>query len=220
MTSLVLDYCVKPMIPRPLKMVLKSLLRPFRRDEVPAWINGSFLKEKDLDSSQPNGFDEFPTYSQRKIYKELRWGWNTNVAMDASERFISYFGIESRHPFFAKPLVEFVIAVPEEQRWDKDYPKILLRRATKGIMPDLIRERKDKPHFSSVIDFEIRERQNKKVQHLIETSQLSKHGVIFEEKLKEAFRKYTLQNAPDGAVRRQLEGFVWLELWLRSAVPA
>ena len=161
MTSLVLDYCVKPMIPRPLKMVLKLLLRPFRGDDIPAWINHSLLKDVNLDLSRPNDLNEFPTYSQREIYRELRWGWIYNVVMDTLDRYSNYFSIENRHPFFARPLVEFVIAVPEEQRWDKDYPKILLRRATKGIMPDLIRERKDKPHLSSVIDFEIRERQNK-----------------------------------------------------------
>ena len=216
MTSLFLDYCVKPMIPHPLKNALKLFLKPFRRDEIPPWINRSVMEDMTI-GVRPSA--KFPTRSQGTIYRNLRWGWNTNVALDTLERFSHYFSIENRHPFFARPLIEFVIALPEEQRWDKD-PKTLLRCATKGIMPDVIRRRTDKALFLCVNDFEIRERQNKRVGYLIETSVLSKHGIIFGDKLKEVFRKYSLQISPDGAAGRQLERFVWLELWFRSAMTA
>lgn len=62
-----------------------------------------------------------------------------------------YYDIEFRHPFFDKELVEFALSLPPEMKYKNKTIKWILRKAMDGILPDKIRERKDKAEFSEVI---------------------------------------------------------------------
>ena len=217
--SLFLNYCLVPVIPRPIKKMLKPLVNLFRKNGIPSWINKSVIQgiEQNQDDTPPCYSRKFPTYSQQRIYDGLRLGWNNNFALDSFERFASYFSMEIRHPFFNRHLIEFLIAVPEEKRWYHEYPKILLREATKGVIPDYVRMRKDKAEFSPEIDAEFKERQAERINNLIETSTLCDLGVIDRDKLWQWFRDYRHNTANDNHGRRSIETFIWLELRYRSA---
>ena len=58
--------------------------------------------------------------------------------------------MEKRHPFLDRRVVEFALALPEEQRWQRDQPKFVLRRAMEGFLPETIRRRVTKADFSHV----------------------------------------------------------------------
>jgi len=60
------------------------------------------------------------------------------------------YGIEFRHPFFDRRLVELALALPEEQRQQADAGKIVLRRALGGHLPAPVRERTSKVHYSEL----------------------------------------------------------------------
>jgi len=62
-----------------------------------------------------------------------------------------HFGIEYRHPFFDKELVEFALSLPPEMKYGNHSIKRILRKAMKGILPEKIRNRKDKAEFSEII---------------------------------------------------------------------
>ena len=64
----------------------------------------------------------------------------------------------------------------------------MLRRAMKGILPDLIRMRRDKAEFSCVIDGELKKNQTQKIENLIQTSILSDLGFIHKRNLEKWFR--------------------------------
>jgi hypothetical protein len=74
--------------------------------------------------------------------------------------------------------VEFSLALPEEQRWSKEKPKIILRQAMRGMLPPLVENRKDKAEFSPQVDRELKERQAYKVESLIHKSILGTLGLI------------------------------------------
>jgi asparagine synthase (glutamine-hydrolysing) len=215
--SLFLNYCLKPLIPRPIKVPLKQLLEPFRGNGIPSWVNVTFLKRAgiiDLMKSTQR-FVRFPTRAQQHIYEFLRLGWNSNIALDVAEKFMAYFSIESRHPFFDRRLVEFSLAIPEEQRWHGEWTKTVLRNSMKGILPEPIRVRKGKAEFSGIINQELKERQAHQVEELISTSILTALGIVHGDRLKQLFHNYRNRTNSDD-MRYALEIFVWLELWCRS----
>ena len=62
-----------------------------------------------------------------------------------------YYGIEFRHPFYDKELIEFVLSLPPEYKYSQGWIKVLLRYAMKEILPEEIRSRGDKSEFSEVL---------------------------------------------------------------------
>ena len=69
---------------------------------------------------------------------------------EGANRSESWFGLERRHPFLDQRVVEFALALPEEQRWRQDQYKFVLRQAMQGLLPETIRQRLTKADFSHV----------------------------------------------------------------------
>lgn len=216
--SLFFTYCLRPLIPGPVKAALRPLLKPSRGNGIPSWVNAACLREMGVYErlrTERRG-TQFPTRAQQRIYNVLVYGWSTNIARDMMERLAAHFCTESRYPFFDRRLVEFLLAVPEEQRWCGEWIKALLRRAMEGILPEPIRTRKGKAEFSPVIYLELKHRQAHKVEALLRTSTLAALGVLHADQLPQLFEEYRRGMAPKDA--RIFERIVWLELWCRSAV--
>lgn len=136
--------------------------------------------------------------------------------MNVIERFTAYYGIEIRYPFFDRRLVQFLLSVPEEQRWQNEWPKVILRRAMDGILPEPIRTRKDKAEFSSIIDSEFKDRQAGKISELILTSCLASFDIIDSLRLHQLFQDYGEGKAKD--FTNTLATFIFLESEFRSMV--
>ena len=215
--SLALNYCIKPLIPRPMKAVLRQFLKPFRRNGVPSYINLTYIRKTGVEEhfGAPVRYAKFPTYAQQHIYEGLRYGWNANIASDLAERFVSYFSIENRYPFFDRRLVEFCLALPEEQRWCTEWPKAVLRQAMKEILPEPVKNRKDKVDFSPIFDHELKQRQANELYELVQSSTLANLGVINIDRLQQSLEDYRHGTASKG-IWDALVVTVWLELWDRS----
>jgi asparagine synthase (glutamine-hydrolysing) len=141
----VMQWSFFPLIPRP----LKSLIRPFVRRDIPRWISPDFARRIALqgrflrDSSPP----PFPTLAQRAIYRQLRSGWSA-AEYELLNRFESGMSMEGRSPFNDRRLIEFALALPEEQRWRGDRTKFVLRQAARELLPESVRQRMSKADFS------------------------------------------------------------------------
>jgi asparagine synthase (glutamine-hydrolysing) len=217
-SSLFLNYCLKPLIPQPIKVVIKQFLNPFQNNGVPSWINADCIKKMGVDErlKKITPKKQFSTLSQQRIYQGLFYGWNSTIIMDVIERFTAYYGIEMRYPFFDRRLVQFLLSVPEEQRWRNEWPKTILRRAMDGILPEPIRMRKDKAEFSPIIDSEFNDRQAGKISELILTSSLASFGIIDSLRLHQLFQYYKEGKAKD--VTNTLATFIFLESGFHSMV--
>ncbi len=217
-SSLFLNYCLKPLIPQPIKVAIKQLLKPFREDGVPSWINADYIKKTGVDErlKKITPKKQFPTLSQQRIYQGLFYGWNATIIMDVIERFTAYYGIEIRYPFFDRRLVQFLLSVPEEQRWRNEWPKTILRRAMDGILPEPIKIRRDKAEFSSIIDSDFKKRQAHKISELILTSSLASFGIIDSLRLHQLFQDYREGKAK--GFTNTLETFIFLESEFHSMV--
>ena len=214
---LVWQYCLKALVPSPVKARLKPLVRRLRRNGVPRWIAPGFLERTGLDDPAKRGVwvKKFPTRSQQNMYEGLSFGWNTTFGLGVMDSLASTFSTEFRYPFFDRRLVEFLLAIPEEQRWWMDRPKTILRRALDGILPEAVRERKGKAEFTPAFDREIGGRQADKVEALLRDSVLEELGVVDGKCLQQFFAEYrrdTRNSDPSGA----LSTILGLELWCRA----
>ncbi len=144
----VLQYGLKPLLPRPVVRLLKQLRR---RPRYPYSIEPAFAREvrlaERLDRDPPRPLPM--SYAQRTIYDYWVLPWLFHL-LEMDDRSNAWAGVEGRHPFYDRRLSEFVFAIPEEQRARLDLTKFILREAMKGLLPERIRQRRTKGQFGRV----------------------------------------------------------------------
>ena len=59
----------------------------------------------------------------------------------------SAFGIESRHPYFDKRLVEFCLSLPARQKIRDGWTRVIQREAMRGVLPEALCDRPDKSNL-------------------------------------------------------------------------
>jgi asparagine synthase (glutamine-hydrolysing) len=64
------------------------------------------------------------------------------AALERYHRVAASQGIEARHPFFDKRLVEFCLALPWDQKVREGWSKWIVRTASAGVLPDAVRWRR------------------------------------------------------------------------------
>ena len=121
----------------------------------------------------------------------------------------THFGIEFRHPYFDRRLTEFMLSLPPRLKYSKGVIKILLRNAMEGILPEKIRQRKDKAEFSEVLRQQI---DAIDLDALLSNAYLAKLGLL-EQKIIDKYKQEYL----DGKMKYIV--FFWqlinLEYWYR-----
>jgi asparagine synthase (glutamine-hydrolysing) len=136
------------LIPSPLRFRLRQFLG---RATVQNWINPHFAKRIQL--AERIQVDKtglaFSSYAQGDIY-QIATSARLVEALEGQERFTAFSGLELRHPFYDRRIVEFVLALPEEQRWYQGSSKRLLRYAMHSLLPDAVAQRSTKGEFSLV----------------------------------------------------------------------
>jgi asparagine synthase (glutamine-hydrolysing) len=148
------------------------------------------------------------------MHDSLVRGWNTNVALERLDGFAAHFAIECRHPFFDRRLVEFMFAVPEEQRWHGPWRKRILRLAMAGILPEEVRNRQSKADFTPFVDRELRRRADY-VDRMLDTSVLASWGIIDIARFRQLFQRFC-QTPVSHEERLACRNVIGLELWYQS----
>ena len=69
------------------------------------------------------------------------------VGVERYNRVASAVAVEPRHPFLDRRLVTFSIGLPGEQKLAHGWPKMILRRAMAGRLPEAVRWRRGKEHL-------------------------------------------------------------------------
>lgn len=70
-------------------------------------------------------------------------------AFEVLDKAAANFGIEPRYPFWDKPLVEFCLALPGEEKLKDGFGRLVLRRAMQDILPPVVQWRRDKIDFTA-----------------------------------------------------------------------
>jgi asparagine synthase (glutamine-hydrolysing) len=77
------------------------------------------------------------------------------VGRERYDRVASSVGLEARDPFMDLRLIDVCLSMPWDQLQAAGWPKILLRRATAGKLPDSVRWRRGKEHLGGAFTEEI-----------------------------------------------------------------
>ncbi|MDQ6701130.1 MAG: asparagine synthase-related protein, partial [Acidobacteriota bacterium] len=122
-----------------------------QQNRIPDWIEPEFARRAGLAERLRNraAAPAFRTFAQRDLHSILTSGWRIH-ALEMENRAASSAGIEHRHPFSDRRVLEFALALPEEQRWRGDRTKFILREAMRSTLPEQIRLRQTKAEFSPV----------------------------------------------------------------------
>jgi asparagine synthase (glutamine-hydrolysing) len=143
------SYGLRPCVPE----AMKAIARPFRG--APAvqapWIDRAFATRTELAGRlrvRPEPF-EFPTLAQREIHRTAIHGWLIHAA-EIETRAAAELNIDLRHPLADLRVARFALAIPESQRSSAGKPKRVLRAASAGLVPEVVRRRGTKAVFTPV----------------------------------------------------------------------
>ncbi|HQJ88197.1 MAG TPA: asparagine synthase (glutamine-hydrolyzing) [Methanoregulaceae archaeon] len=131
-------FALPDVVRRPIQRVLFSHLL------APVWINTDKLKAPlRINNFLPQSHGAFDLSFSQIFYSSLPMllHWEDRNSMAHS--------IESRVPFLDYRLVEFVVGLPGEQKLANCRTKQVLRDGLNGILPEQIRERRDKIGFAT-----------------------------------------------------------------------
>jgi asparagine synthase (glutamine-hydrolysing) len=135
-----------PTAPKRVRLVVRRLLG--REGRTPRWLEPRFADRIDLADrlawELPEGFASF---AQADIFRTGTSGINVH-SDEMEDRSAARAGLEQRYPFYDRRLIEFALAIPEDQRCRGVYEKYVLRNAVRPWVPDRIRARLGKAEFS------------------------------------------------------------------------
>ncbi len=130
---------------------LRAWTRPWRGiASVPApWVNPRLLAKAESDSAL-RAFSSFglPERAQRET-ASMGFDGHAARAREMLQLAQTRCGIEPRFPFHDRRIIEFSLAIPGEQLWNRAVPKFVLRNSMADLLPASIRTRRDKAEFSS-----------------------------------------------------------------------
>ena len=147
--ALLLRRTLWPLVPARPKFLINRL-RGVRL--IPRYVNPEFARRLDLERArntptrQLSGLD----FSQRTMFQVLNLGISIHFA-ELNERECALAGLEGRHPFYDRRVIEFAFAIPEDQRCRPRETKYILRQIGRGMLPESVRLRRDKAEFSSML---------------------------------------------------------------------
>jgi asparagine synthase (glutamine-hydrolysing) len=136
---------------------------------------------------------------------------------EREESLFGRFGVERRLPFFDRRILEFVLAIPDHQRWRGAQSKFILRQAMAGILPESVRERAGKAVFSGVLDDQIR-LQTAQIRSILNDSVLAAHGLVDGRRFVRWFEDYLMEDRLHRS--HEIERVIGLEMWLRSVAKS
>ncbi len=207
------NFCLKPLVPARSRAALATLMRPFRHGPGRPRLNPKILKGLRQADSLQTPTPHFPTSAQQAIYNTLFLGRHATTQSDALGQFYARFGLELRCPFLDRRIVEFVFAIPEEQRWRRGQSKFVLREAMKNILPEEIRTRPGKADISGPIDVVLRGGRQAEIDRLFANSVLVSLGLLDGEWLEQRLKLGRGERYPYG-----VQDLLALELWCRVSM--
>ncbi len=90
------------------------------------------------------------------------------AVLTSQDRLAGKLGIEPRHPFFDRRLVEFCLSLPTSQKLEQGWSRIILRRAMDQILPPAIQWRKDKANLIPCFNRNFMGFEHKYIENIIE----------------------------------------------------
>lgn len=205
----------------PIRALHRYLVRPLlpRRQEagsaIPSWITPAFARRAGLRDlcSTASGWRRPGRLADDEIRERALQNRSYLRAVHWYDRRASSFGIEPRHPFLDRRLLEFVLALPPRVLFRIGSRKPLLCQALRGLLPERLLARRDKTRFIRFLYLSLRDKAAAQIDRLLEAPLSGELGILDVAQLRTAYQAYrTGQKAKAGHL---LWHAVTLDLWLR-----
>ncbi len=191
-----------PFIPEKLKQT-KRAVASLLQSNTPAsdpdcWLPSELIKQLNLQLE--NNKEPVPGYrnrAQREWFKGLVRAYYSTLHIYRWAGATS--GIDVRHPFVDRRLIEFAFAIPVELWNQQNYPKWLLRRTMSDLLPNSVAWRAQKTDFSSYYLSELKCHQGT-IKKLLENNFLNSHGLINSTRFSKALDSYLLSEKEGGTL--------------------
>ena len=216
LASALFDGGVRPLVPARIRRAISPLLR---RAVVPKFVPAAFARRVELRDRLrvPEWTPSYPTFAQRGVYGSALSAWNVHAG-EMTERGAAMFGIEERHPFADRRLVEYCLALPEEQRWRGTTLKVVLREAMRGLLPESVRTKAEQPDLSFLHMEALAAAGGERV---FETLRIAERGWVVPDLARGMYRRAVGLLAAGDPRYAELVGPLWtihgLDLWWRAA---
>jgi asparagine synthase (glutamine-hydrolysing) len=138
-------FALSPLFPDAVRTLVRLAKRMRLRERRSlGWIENAFAQRTELEQRLKA---TRPVHSGKAwLRMQLEDGGQVH-GTEMEERTSARFGMEQRHPFTDRRMIELSFGLPEDQRLQK-FQKFVLRNAMRDLLPDLICERRDKAEFS------------------------------------------------------------------------
>ncbi|MEK6320953.1 MAG: asparagine synthase-related protein [Acidobacteriota bacterium] len=210
MSEVIVDNCVKPLL-NPNTLMGYTMNAKYRR--IPKWIDSDLAERRNLQKVGAQAF--LPRRYKSPAAQQQYLGIMRTSAPLVKGPLISP-AIEARYPFLYRPLVEFAMAIPMEQKVRPGDPRSVLRRAMVGILPEQVRTRKTKAGPDQAIYLGMN-REWSRIEPLLKSSRLASLGYIDSREFRHAVES-TRIGYPDNI--HLMLAALSLEIWIRGAERA
>ena len=151
-----------------------------------------------------------------RLYQELRYE-TVPATLRPEDRNSMAFSIESRSPFLDYRLVEFAFSLPGRFKVRDGLGKWIVREGMRGLLPELVRTRRDKQGLVAPAERWYRGEAAVAVREVLASPELRAHGVLDQAEVLRCFDEHAA-----GHANHYLQIWQWLnlELWMRKAPSA
>jgi len=200
--NVLLDYCLDPLV-HPNKVEYGSI-----RYSIPDWVERDFAQKEDLTERCMRGHRSrrFRNPADQWQYEKLG-----RISAFLYRGYLEKF-CPIRYPFLYRPLLEFVMAVPWEEKFRPGEMKSLLVRAMKGILPETVRTRTQNTSTGHAAYLGLR-REWPRIEAMTNKTILSELGIVNPKKFRNAVELARSGHAADFHV---LVSTLALEAWLQA----
>ncbi|HEY6805443.1 MAG TPA: asparagine synthase-related protein [Pyrinomonadaceae bacterium] len=178
--------------------------------KAPSWLDRNFcrrmnISDRMLGPTDPYGF-RLPSQS------DAAQGLIQAIRTISAIYFQEYSGVNFTFPYLHRPLVEFLLAVPVEEKIRGGVGRVLVRKALRGILPDKVANRRGKKGPTEALSNAII-REWSSVKWMFDEPRVSANGYVDRDELLAA-----VQRVRHGTEKFSFHLFVTLatEFWLRS----
>ncbi|MFG6099674.1 lasso peptide isopeptide bond-forming cyclase [Leptothoe sp. ISB3NOV94-8A] len=113
-------------------------------------VNADFVKQVRLkERIQKYTPKKASLRSVRQEHWQAMTGGVLAVNLEALDRCAAAFGLETRHPFLDRRLVEFCLAVPSDQKFRRGFGRMIMRQGLNDILPPAVQWRGDKVNMTA-----------------------------------------------------------------------
>jgi asparagine synthase (glutamine-hydrolysing) len=192
--GLLFDAYVRPTVPPALRRLARRLLG------------------REAASADRGPATHLRTRSARASYDSLISG-SFAAALSSLDIAAANIGVETRHPFLDRRLIELLCHLPARLRFGDGWTKLILRQS--GLLPEEVRQRILPAHFTELVHRGLRHEMQWKVRELLEESRAVAAGLLPQAALPRLWESY-LQDCNETGPPTAILGFLCTETWLRD----